>query len=374
MKKYFISFLVSILTIHLCNKVFSQGPWGMPLQIAYSTNGITFTNNHVFQDSSGVPSITRDTNGILACAFQWFPAPVNGPHWDSVAVKFSYDNGYTWTNPTQCVFSGMPANYKRPFDPAIVCTDNGQYRLYFSCGPIGTMSLDTSVNTYSAVSDDGIHYNFEQGARFDDSLGPVIDPCIVKFNGIWHYSAPIGAPVEGAFHCTSLNGINFIKLSNIPSDSFHVWGGNMCDNGSDIRFYGSTTTSAICYSSTPDGNSWASYINTNVNGGDPAVYKVDTGSYIIIYVGPPYSGISETSLPGFTLYPNPTSGKISVATTENGSNTIEISNVFGKNIFSAPVFNQQLSNEIDLTGFPSGIYLVKIYVGRKIYTEKIVLQ
>ena len=370
MKNIIIYSAIFIAVFLSCNFVFAQGPWNMPLHIAYSLDGVNFTNDQIFQDSSGVPSITIDTNGVLVCAFQWFPEPMFGPHWDSVAVKFSYDNGITWTNPSPCVFSGMPPNFIRPFDPAIVCTDNGQFRMYFSCGP--NIVIDSTTNTYSAVSSDGINYTFEPNARFDVDSSTVIDPCVVKFNGLWHYSAPIGAPQDGAYHCTSMNGINFAQLSNITSDNNHVWGGNMLNNDTDLRFYGSTTVLNICYNSTTDGNNWLGYVNTNLTWGDPAVFKVGSGNYIIVYVGLPYSvGIGELPTNNFIIYPNPSYNKIKIS---NGSfiNAIDIFNAIGQKVYQSETKN--LEFEIDLSNQPKGIYFVKIYNGEKIYTEKIVIQ
>lgn len=37
-------------------------------------------------------------------------------------------------------------------------------------------------------------------------------------------------------------------------------------------------------------------------------------------------------------------------------------------------FKQQTTNEIDISGFPKGLYIVKFYDGDKINTEKILKQ
>src|SRR6185369_6873644 len=145
----------------------NQGPWNNALMIAFSQDGTNFNNAKVFQDSSGVPSLARNLSGELVAAFQWFPSPLHGLHWDSVAVKFSTDNGITWTKPSAIIISGFPTNYQRPFDPAITVTDDGKYRLYYSSGVKGSGGLTGEVNTYSALSSDGIHYTFDANARMD---------------------------------------------------------------------------------------------------------------------------------------------------------------------------------------------------------------
>ena len=347
-----LSMILFIITMHL-NANAQTGPWQSPLKIAYSTDGTNFNNHQIFQDSSGVPSLAMDSNGVLICAFQWFPAPFQGQYWDSIAVKFSYDNGINWTNPFHCIFSGMPANFKRPFDPTIVYTDNGQYRMYFSSGPSGTMTLDTSVNTYSAVSSDGIHYTFEIGARYDDNTRPVIDPAVVKFNGIWHYTAPRGAPQDGAFHCTSANGINFTPLSNINSDATHNWTGNLMTDNNVMRFYGGGQN--IWFSTTSDGNNWSGYNLTNVNnGGDPAVFKVANNNYIMVYVGAPSTNIEEANVINFSVFPNPATDKIYIKSKPN--TLIKIYNSIGSNIMVEELKKE--NSEINITNLPVGIYYI----------------
>lgn len=169
-----------------------NGPWNSPLLMAWSQDGRVFSTPTTFQDSSGVPSVIRWKGDTLVAAFQWFREPRTAPTWDRVAVKFSYDAGLTWTEPAPIVIDDLPANYQRPFDPTLAVVD-GRIRIYFSSSdgmPVG--GLNEIVNTYSAISDDGISYTFEPGARFDHAARPVIDPAVIYFRNEWHYAAPTG--------------------------------------------------------------------------------------------------------------------------------------------------------------------------------------
>lgn len=76
-----------------------------------------------------------------------------------------------------------------------------------------------------------------------------------------------------------------------------------------------------------------------------------------------------------SIYPNPTNGVITVvnADKQNQLESIEIINVLGEKIYSASL-KLQASKEIDLSGFPDGIYVIKIYSGESVHTEKIVKQ
>jgi len=214
-------------------------PWQNALILVRSTDGVNFNSPSVFQDSSGVPCIIRWKTDTLVCVFQWFRQPLNSPSWDRVAVKFSYDNGNNWTTPIPIVINNLPATYQRPFDPTIVVTADKKIRIFYSSSdgmPAG--GQDATINTYSGLSTDGINYHFEPGPRFDHPTSRVIDPAVTVFNGTWHYTAPIGAPQDGAYHCTSADGLVFTQTASISSDNTHNWTGNLLVDGSSLRFYG----------------------------------------------------------------------------------------------------------------------------------------
>ena len=273
----------------------AQGfPWERPLMIAWSGDGITFDAPAVFQDSSGVPSVVRWNGDTLISAFQWFRQPQFSPTWDRVAVKFSYDNGTNWTVPTPIIVDGLPPDYQRPFDPTLAVFGGDSLRIYFSSSDGIPMGLDSTVNTYSAVSTNGIHYQFEPGARVDVADNRAIDPAVIQFGPGWHYLSPAGAPQDGAYHYLGPNGINFMPVPMIPSDAQHNWTGNyMVESPTELRFYGAGQN-GVWYNSSPNGGIWNGYVNTNIIGGDPSALKVGEGSYLMIYVGPPYNvGIGD---------------------------------------------------------------------------------
>ncbi len=360
MKKIILSLFLFLSSLSL--SIYAQSPtsppWKKALRIATSSDGTTFGAATVFQDSSGVPCLIRLSTGVLVTAFQWFPAPQYGPGWDSIAVKFSTDNGLSWSSPTSTNFSGIPRGYRRPFDPTIVETDAGQIRMFFSSG-IGMGPLDANVNTYSAISNDGINYIFENNARFDVLNKEVIDPACVKFKGLWHYTAPIGAPQDGAYHATSTDGLNFTPLANIPSDMQHNFTGNLMVNSSnEMRFYGSSGN-ALWWASTTDGTNWSGFTNTNVMpsaGGDPAVVKLPNGTYIMLYVGPAPT-VNETTTTTVKLYPNPAKDLLFFSGIDEGVYTITIMDMQGKMIMSK---KHTQNNSIDISFLKNGIYIIEL--------------
>ena len=73
---------------------------------------------------------------------------------------------------------------------------------------------------------------------------------------------------------------------------------------------------------------------------------------------------------GVTVYPNPSSGIINIANTENIKNSeIIITDISGKEIYRTSVDNQT-SVTIDLTAHANGIYFIKIETNDKIYTQR----
>lgn len=274
---------------------------------ATSTDGITFDTPVIFQDSSGVPSVIKWKGDTLVCVFQWFRLPVGSPSWDRVAVKYSYDNGLNWTAPQPIQVLNFPAGYQRPFDPTLAVLSSDSLRIYFSSSVgLPPMGLDASVNTYSAVSADGLLYTFEPNARVDVADNKVIDPAVIEFGPGWHYTAPIGAPQQGAYHFVSPDGVNFSQVASIPSDNAHNWTGNFMRNSdNELRFYGSGPM--IWYNATANGGVWNGFVATNLNGGDPSVVRVAPDLYRIIFVGAQYiTDLTEADATDSAFfYPNP---------------------------------------------------------------------
>ncbi len=366
MKRLTCSVLLLIST-----NLFAQGepPWRRPLKMCSGNDGQNFTDIRTFQDSAGVPCILRLQSGVLISAFQWFRQPIGSVTWDRVAVKFSSDNGSTWTVPQPIIVNGLPGNFQRPFDPTLAISDDGRVRIYFSSGL--NMVPDSSVNTYSAVSDDGITYTMDAGFRFSMPDKPVIDPAVIKFRGLWHLVNPVTMGT-GAYHNISGDGLNFTRVQDIVSDMAHSWIGNfMIKDTNELRFYGSG--GSIWYSSSPNGGQWSAFINTNIQGGDPAVLKLTDTSYLMIYTGQPYPnaiGESNTMSDEFELhqnYPNPFNPITTISYKLLFKSYIEL-NVFdvsGKQVASLENRLQNAgSHEIvfDASYLASGTYLYRLEV------------
>jgi hypothetical protein len=358
MRSLLLLFAFCLLWAQPCH---SQGspPWNNDLMIARSADGRIFEAPAVFVDSAGVPSVIRWRGDTLISVFQWFRQPNPSATWDRVAVAFSHDDGWTWTAPVPIRIDGMPAGYQRPFDPTLVVFGGDSLRLFFSSSEkMPVMGLDSSINTYSAVSKDGIEYRFESGARVDHPSNRIIDPAVITFNSVWQLTAPVGSPQQGAYRYISRDGFHFEAAGHIPSDNTHNWTGNFVVAGtSELRFYGSGPM--IWYCSSEDGSSWSGYIPTNTPGGDPGVVKLRSGGYLMIFVGRPRpSGVhaAHKKPTTFHVYPNPTDGMITIDADERLlGRPFRLCDPSGRTVLSG-VLDARIPR-IDLGSVSSGCYL-----------------
>lgn len=262
-----------------------KGPWDADLLIGVSNDGNSFRDIKVFEKRAGVPSVIHDKKGDLFAAFQWFPE--NNPMaFSKVAIKTSNDGGETWSEPVQATFANYPKNFSRPFDPTLVLTKEGKIRMYFTVNIYkGERQKPDPTSYYSAISDDGIHYTFEAGERFNVSGTQILDPAVVVVNGIYHLTAP-KSPKSGAYYATSSDGLTFASGADIQSVDGYLWTGNLVEYGTGMRFYGGGK-GELFYSYSADGKNWETPVIVSLKGGDPSVVQALESKYIIIYVGPP---------------------------------------------------------------------------------------
>jgi hypothetical protein len=82
------------------------------------------------------------------------------------------------------------------------------------------------------------------------------------------------------------------------------------------------------------------------------------------------TGIEKTTAVGFAIYPNPSNGKFTVRTTENG--TVEVTNLQGKVIYKNTL-NSNTQN-IDLSTNSKGVYFVTFTTTNGVEIQKMLIQ
>lgn len=97
-----------------------------------------------------------------------------------------------------------------------------------------------------------------------------------------------------------------------------------------------------------------------------------TGDVSLIAHFEEFVGIEETMLsPEIKLFPNPTTGILTIETGELKIQSIEIIDVYGKKISTHHLINSS-SNQIDISHFSAGIYFVKIETDKGQVVKKVV--
>jgi len=252
---------------------------------------------------AGVPTLARLADGRLVAAHQHFPAD-NDADFDKVAVRFSSDEGRTWTPAAVIRLSGLPDGMRFPFDPTLVTLPDGRVRLYFTS--VAGRRIDLSLPAiHSAVSSNGIDFVVEPGVRFAIAGRQVIDSAVVLHRGVFHLYSPDNGPVgpppapgAGArgrgpagqagvgYHATSADGLTFVRQDDVRIEGNRRWLGNAQSDGEQIRFFG-TAGPGIWTATSPDGQTWQLGTSLPVPGADPGAVALAKGTWLVVTTGPP---------------------------------------------------------------------------------------
>ena len=75
----------------------------------------------------------------------------------------------------------------------------------------------------------------------------------------------------------------------------------------------------------------------------------------------PGVGVVETQcIASLRVYPNPTTGELTITNYELGITSIEIFDIYGRNLLSNHLITSSSSHLINIAHFPAGVYFVKI--------------
>lgn len=279
------------------------GPWDNDV-VVYRTGAGTKTEKLATFARAGVPTVARLQDGRLAAAFQNFPEDDNR-NFDRVAMRFSSDEGRTWTDAEPIVVQGMEEGLARPFDPTLVPLPDGRVRLYFTSNRSAYFRRSTP-QIYSAISTNAIHYAFESGVRFGLEGRIVIDCAVAWHEGAFHLFVPdngtAGEMMAGqqrgqrpgggtGYHATSKDGLNFTRQPDVQLDGSLRWLGNAQSEGGAIRFFGTGGPGGVWTATSTNGQSWMVEEDfPSVLGADPGAVKLKDGGWLLAVTGPPRQG------------------------------------------------------------------------------------
>lgn len=253
-------------------------------------------------ERAGVPTVARMKDGRLIAAHQHFPEN-DDANFDKVAVRFSKDEGKTWGAPEVIRVDGLPEGMRFPFDPTLVPLPDGRIRLYFT-GNFVRGSKPGVPAIYSAVSKDGVAYEFEPGMRFGVEGRWVIDCAVVLHAGTFHLFAPDNGtgvkpgteqkeedrPREGVgYHAVSEDGLAFRRADDVTIEGRRRWLGNAQSDGKEIWFYG-TGDGGVWIATSADGATWRLVPTSGIPGADPGAIATKDGGLVIVVTGEPRPG------------------------------------------------------------------------------------
>lgn len=244
---------------------------------------------------ANVSSIARLADGRLVLAFQGFPAD-DPPRFNRTAVRFSGDDGRTWSEPEPIVVTGLEAGLAPPFDPALVALPDGRVRLYF-ISHSGTEAAPGQTAVHSAISTDGVRFAYETGVRFTVAGRVVVDCAAALHAGVFHLVVPDnGTPAEfldrrrrgeaqpggHGYHATSPDGLTFTRTADLSlASSRDRWFGNLVSDGGPLLFFG--TGPGPWPVASADGLRWTpSPAAVEVPGVDPCAIRARDGSWIVV--------------------------------------------------------------------------------------------
>jgi hypothetical protein len=262
-------------------------------------------------ERAGVPSIARLQDGRLIAAYQYFPAD-DAENFDKVAVRFSSDEGSSWTGPQVIRLSGIPQGMRFPFDPSLLVLPDGKVRLYFTSLRGRQFENDTPA-IYSAISANGLDYTWEAGIRFSIQGRYVIDSAVVLHQSVFHLFAPdngspplLASNVGTGYHAVSSDGLNFTRVDDVKIEGSRNWLGGAQSDGEVITFWGTAqrieqinkTTAVpeggLWLAGSPDGKTWKLITTPSVGGADPGAVPARGGGWILVVTGPPRSNTVST--------------------------------------------------------------------------------
>ncbi len=275
-----------------------SGPWDFDL-IVYRGKGNRPQRVTTFE-RAGVPTITHMSDGRLIAAHQWFPED-DEANFDTVAVRFSSDEGQTWSEPQPMQFDGLDPEARFPFDPTLVSLPDGRLRLYFTYMVGGRRFDEVTPRIACAVSNDGVHYTFEDICFAVDGE-PTIDCAAGLLNGTWHLIVPIMGPGDlGAYHATSTDGVHFTRKDDLKLGRNFRWLGSVVNSSGKLVFYGSRQHGGpgrgggLPTAVSSDGFRWRNGDALSIGGADPGVVVLDDGTLVMVVTGGPREGTASAS-------------------------------------------------------------------------------
>jgi hypothetical protein len=174
----------------------------------------------------------------------------------------------------------------------------------------------------------------------------------------------------GSYTLTNAGGnIGDIFLVKYDASGNVIWAKSAGGTGDDEGYSVATDASGNCFVTGMFGSSsitFGSYTLTNAGGSDIFLAKLSNTN-----------GINENNLSSdnIVIYPNPNTGAFTLSFTaqQGGEAEINVLNILGKTVYTEKCFIAQdnYAKKINLGKITSGIYILQVKVGEKIYNYEL---
>lgn len=342
MKKIFL-ILVAVIGFTLFSK--SQTPSYIPTTnlaawFPFNGNDSNMVDKAFYHDSlaiSNSASLTTNRSGVANSSylFNGVNSHINYPYLNVTSQSMTIS---LWMK-INSMTSGINAQH------ILIAQTDGtsvDYKLFFASPIASNISLAFGVTNYV--------------------IGPHVTSTNFAVDTMWHN-------VVAVYDGTQIDTVNWYNYSIYVDNFLFSYNSYPISNMSDGTIAnGSNSTQFIIGSDFNGNNAFDGKID------DVAIWdRVLTPSEIsAIWIGNPTNTKKISKNVDFSVYPNPTSGNLTLRYKDFLNKKISVTNSFGQNVYNT--FLTSISSDVDLSFLPKGIYVLNIFDNTgKIDSKKIVL-
>lgn len=265
------------------------------VRLARSDDGLTFNDTgEVFLQHATAPDLMALPDGRLLAVFD-YAGKSDAREPTVMAVSRSTDGGRSWSPARAIRFKGRSARRIRGYHGDLMRMPGGRLRLYFLAeagyrsAKYGTKSRGPAM-IRSAVTNDGLNYHLDSRTRIRPGQAEGSHVMTAWIGKTVHlYAAGLDDRTAGSDrgrsitrHYVSPDGRRFVKLRSIQVfDADFV--GSIVSTDDGLRAYVSTDR-GIGSLASDNGRDWRLEPEPRLSiGWDPAVVRLDNGSYLMLY-------------------------------------------------------------------------------------------
>jgi len=313
-------------------------------------------------------------------------------HLASPGVYFSLDGGWgSYSGNATINFDGTNYAYEPALGGTLIYCSQGTYSYVVTPEDVSKAIIRGTV-TVSSNNLVNVRIEIADAHRIDiyvtDQKLEALQGALVKFNGVILFTDETGLASFDRYplgtYTYSVSYPGYISLENQTLEvmaqvekimvalnqytyaiTFNVKSGTDALAGASVILHGRESTT--------DADGMATFKNLGAGTYDYTVtktgYKEETGN-ITIADGDVFknvnlvniTGLGEAPVKTVKLYPNPTSGNLFVTLPEKRGNefTIRITNLLGTVLFENKVAGSSSQIKLDLSGYDTGVYFVKV--------------